>query len=133
MEAMYGAIQCLVVLGDLDEAEQQLEFLAEVSVSTGKSASLPYLMAQLCWRKHRQDARCRDLLDESLEIQKKVGVKSHRKSSQLKFYYLIRATSLVRCCVASKLIYDISHLVNIGFWSVEALTFVAEVDSKRSA
>ncbi|KAG0601340.1 hypothetical protein M758_11G102800 [Ceratodon purpureus] len=71
MEAMYGAIQCLVVLGDLDEAEQQLEFLAEVSVSTGKSASLPYLMAQLCWRKHRHGARCRDLLDESIEIQTK--------------------------------------------------------------
>lgn len=83
MEAMYGAIQCLVVLGDLDEAEQQLEFLAEVSVSTGKSASLPYLMAQLCWRKHRHGARCRELLDESMEIQVKVCVNFTEKSLNL--------------------------------------------------
>lgn len=80
---MYGAIQCLVVLGDLDEAEQQLEFLAEVSVSTGKSASLPYLMAQLCWRKHRHGARCRELLDESMEIQVKVCVNFTEKSLNL--------------------------------------------------
>nr|PNR30269.1 hypothetical protein PHYPA_026585 [Physcomitrium patens] len=71
MEAMYGAVQCLVVLGDFDDAEQQLEFLAEVSVSTGKSASLPYLMAQQCWRKQRNGLRCRDLLDESMGIQTK--------------------------------------------------------------
>jgi tetratricopeptide repeat protein 21B len=86
MEAMYGAIQCLVVLGDLDEAEQQLEFLAEVSISTGRSASLPYLMAQLCWKKHRHGARCCDLLDESMEIQTKVCLRSHRKFSQPMFY-----------------------------------------------
>lgn len=76
MEAMYGAVQCLVVLGDFDDAEQQLEFLAEVSVSTGKSASLPYLMAQQCWRKQRNGLRCRDLLDESMGIQTKVRAQS---------------------------------------------------------
>jgi hypothetical protein len=31
MEAMYGIIQCLLILGEVKEAEQQLEFLVEVS------------------------------------------------------------------------------------------------------
>ena len=77
MDAMYGSIQCLLVNGDLDEAEQQLEFIAEVSVSTGKSASLSYLMAQLCWREHGEHSRCRDLLDESLQIQSNVCTHGH--------------------------------------------------------
>ena len=77
MDAMYGSIQCLLVNGDVDEAEQQLEFIAEVSVTTGKSASLSYLMAQLCWRKHGDHSRCRDLLDESLQIQSNVCTHGH--------------------------------------------------------
>ncbi|KAG6540818.1 hypothetical protein Mapa_017795 [Marchantia paleacea] len=72
MEPMYGSVQCLLVLGEIEEAEQQLEFLVEISVSLGKSASLCYVMAQLVWKKEKDYSRCRDLLAETIALQSKV-------------------------------------------------------------
>ncbi len=76
MEAMYGIIQCLLILGEVKEAEQQLEFLVEVSVSMGKSGRLSYLLAQLTWWKQQEHHHCRDLLDESYDVQMGVCTKS---------------------------------------------------------
>lgn len=72
MEPMYGSVQCLLVLGEVEEAEQQLELLVEISVSMGKSASLCYVMAQLVWKKEKDYSRCRDLLAETIALQSKV-------------------------------------------------------------
>ncbi|BBN03618.1 hypothetical protein MPTK1_2g24910 [Marchantia polymorpha subsp. ruderalis] len=75
MEPMYGSVQCLLVLGEVEEAEQQLELLVEISVSMGKSASLCYVMAQLVWKKEKDYSRCRDLLAETIALQSKVTTK----------------------------------------------------------
>jgi len=53
--ALYGTIYIHIMLGELDDAEQQLDFLAAISESIEQSSQLPYLKALLAWR-HRQDA-----------------------------------------------------------------------------
>ncbi|KAL2643441.1 hypothetical protein R1flu_011028 [Riccia fluitans] len=72
VEPLYGSIQCLLLLDEIDEAGQQLEFLAEISVSMGKSASLCWLMAQMVWIKEQDYCQCRDLLVETVALESKI-------------------------------------------------------------
>mmetsp|Transcript_24765 Transcript_24765/g.74536 ORF Transcript_24765/g.74536 Transcript_24765/m.74536 type:complete len:973 (+) Transcript_24765:189-3107(+) len=53
--ALYGTIYIHIMLGELDDAEQQLDFLEAISESIEQSSQLPYLKALLAWR-HRRDA-----------------------------------------------------------------------------
>ncbi|KAL3696933.1 hypothetical protein R1sor_011009 [Riccia sorocarpa] len=75
MEPIYGSVQCLLLLDEIEEAGQQLEFLAEISVSMGKSASLCWLKAQMVWIMEQDYCRCRDLLLETVAIQSKIMTK----------------------------------------------------------
>eukprot|EP00659_Diplonema_papillatum_P016433 gene16433-25192_t len=49
--ALHGIIRSQLMLGKLDEAEQQLEFLNEMHISE-RPAELCYLIAVMKWRKH---------------------------------------------------------------------------------
>eukprot|EP01046_Picozoa_sp_COSAG06_P067863 COSAG06_NODE_17781_length_921_cov_2.000000_2_plen_188_part_01 len=51
MEAHYGIIKCQILEGNLEDAEQQLEFLNEISMSVGSNAALTHLSAMIKWSK----------------------------------------------------------------------------------
>eukprot|EP00668_Euglena_longa_P004314 GGOE01005062.1.p1 GENE.GGOE01005062.1~~GGOE01005062.1.p1 ORF type:complete len:1337 (-),score=400.50 GGOE01005062.1:270-3734(-) len=51
VQALIGVIRCQIMMGKLDEAEQQLDFLNEIQASMGKNAELLFLGALLTWRK----------------------------------------------------------------------------------
>jgi len=66
--ALYGMIKCQILEGALDDAEQQLEFLNEIQVSTGKTVDLAFLTALLAWRKYKDlDNQARNL-DEAVKL-----------------------------------------------------------------
>eukprot|EP00756_Hemistasia_phaeocysticola_P023049 Hpha_TRINITY_DN15868_c2_g7::TRINITY_DN15868_c2_g7_i1::g.192122::m.192122/K19673/TTC21B, IFT139; tetratricopeptide repeat protein 21B len=68
IQALNGNIRCDLMLGKLDDAEQQLNFLNEIQVSTGRTADLCYLFALLQWRKHRDQEGSIRSLKEAVEI-----------------------------------------------------------------
>lgn len=51
MEALTGMIQCRIRQGNIDDAEQQLEFVSEIQVSVGRTSEIAYLEAMLSSRK----------------------------------------------------------------------------------
>eukprot|EP01062_Namystynia_karyoxenos_P029524 TRINITY_DN22164_c0_g1_i1.p1 TRINITY_DN22164_c0_g1~~TRINITY_DN22164_c0_g1_i1.p1 ORF type:complete len:1333 (+),score=623.83 TRINITY_DN22164_c0_g1_i1:88-4086(+) len=71
IQALNGIIRCDLMLGKLDDAEQQLNFLNEIQVSMGRTAELCYLLALLKWRKHRQQEQSIAHLQEAVEIHEK--------------------------------------------------------------
>merc|ERR1719158_1288432 len=68
VRALYGIIHCRVQEGNLDDAEEQLEFLSEIQVSVGKSPDLAFLQSLLKWRKHRDVEAALNLLNETLTL-----------------------------------------------------------------
>ncbi|KAJ7571603.1 hypothetical protein O6H91_01G168500 [Diphasiastrum complanatum] len=71
MDSMHGLTQCLLFMGTVKEAEEQLEFLFQISVSFRRSARLTYLFAQWEWRKSKSHERCYALLAETMDLHKK--------------------------------------------------------------
>jgi len=47
VESLYGMIQCKLNQNIIDDAESQLEFVAELQASTERSAGLSYLESML--------------------------------------------------------------------------------------
>mmetsp|Transcript_138949 Transcript_138949/g.443691 ORF Transcript_138949/g.443691 Transcript_138949/m.443691 type:complete len:1347 (-) Transcript_138949:215-4255(-) len=68
VRALYGIIHCRVQEGNLDDAEEQLEFLSEIQVSVGKSPDLAFLQSLLAWRKRRDVDGALQLLNETLTL-----------------------------------------------------------------
>jgi tetratricopeptide repeat protein 21B len=68
VRALYGIIHCRVQEGNLDDAEEQLEFLSEIQVSVGKSPELAFLQSLLAWRKRRDVDGALNLLNETLTL-----------------------------------------------------------------
>nr|XP_020141010.1 tetratricopeptide repeat protein 21A isoform X2 [Microcebus murinus] len=66
--AMTGMIWCQILEGQLEEAENQLEFLKEVQQSLGKSEVLIFLQALLASRKHKGEHAATALLKETVEL-----------------------------------------------------------------
>lgn len=55
--ALAGFIRCQLIEGQLQDADQQLEFLSEIQQSIGKSPELTYLRAILAMKKNKQDRK----------------------------------------------------------------------------
>jgi len=68
VRALYGIIHCRVQEGNLEDAEEQLEFLSEIQVSVGKSPELAFLQSLLAWRKRRDVEAALNLLNETLTL-----------------------------------------------------------------
>ncbi|XP_072455055.1 tetratricopeptide repeat protein 21A isoform X4 [Notamacropus eugenii] len=66
--ALTGIIWCQILEGNLEEAEQQLEFLKEVQLSLGKSEVLTFLQALLASKKHKSEQGATALLKEAAEL-----------------------------------------------------------------
>ena len=61
-----GLIKCKIMQGNLREAQQELEFLAEISASIGSNADLTYLHALLAWLKDGNEAKCMEYLNAAM-------------------------------------------------------------------
>uniref|UniRef100_A0A2K6FNN0 Tetratricopeptide repeat domain 21A n=1 Tax=Propithecus coquereli TaxID=379532 RepID=A0A2K6FNN0_PROCO len=68
MATMTGMIWCQILEGQLEEAENQLEFLKEVQQSLGKSEVLIFLQALLASKKHKGEQATTALLKETVEL-----------------------------------------------------------------
>ncbi|XP_001096248.2 tetratricopeptide repeat protein 21B isoform X1 [Macaca mulatta] len=67
VSALVGFIQCQLIEGQLQDADQQLEFLNEIQQSIGKSAELIYLHAVLAMKKNKRQEEVINLLNDVLD------------------------------------------------------------------
>nr|XP_010601161.1 tetratricopeptide repeat protein 21B isoform X3 [Loxodonta africana] len=67
VSALIGFIRCQLMEGQLQEADQQLEFLSEIQQSIGKSAELTYLHAVLAMKKNKRQEEVIGLLNDALD------------------------------------------------------------------
>ncbi|XP_036277766.1 tetratricopeptide repeat protein 21B isoform X3 [Pipistrellus kuhlii] len=65
--AVIGCIRCQLIEGQLQEADQQLEFLSEIQQSFGKYAELTYLQAILAIKKNKRQEEIINLLNDALD------------------------------------------------------------------
>lgn len=65
--ALIGCIRCQLIEGQLEEADQQLEFLSEIQQSFGKYAELTYLHAILAMKKNKRQEEIINLLNDALD------------------------------------------------------------------
>nr|XP_033787611.1 tetratricopeptide repeat protein 21A [Geotrypetes seraphini] len=66
--ALTGIIFCQILEGQLDEAEQQLEFLREIQQSIGKSEELAFIEAILASKKEKDQRIVAALLKEAVDL-----------------------------------------------------------------
>lgn len=66
--ALFGQIYCLVQRGDLEEASQQLEFLAVLQETIGRNAQMAFLEALLSWKRDKNQRKSLKLLNETVQI-----------------------------------------------------------------
>ncbi|NWY76297.1 TT21B protein, partial [Erithacus rubecula] len=67
VSALTGIIRCQLIQGQLEDAEQQLEFLNEIQQSIGKSGELSFLRAFLAMKKHKSQEEVFALLNDVLD------------------------------------------------------------------
>jgi len=88
-----GIIHCQLLEGQVTEAEQQLEFLAEVQSSIGKQSDLLYLNALLAQRKGKPSQEVISMLQEAVEVHF-TGVKGNPLSAR--YFHLINPEFLLQ-------------------------------------
>ncbi|POI31442.1 hypothetical protein CIB84_004807, partial [Bambusicola thoracicus] len=67
VSALTGIIRCQLIQGQLEDAEQQLEFLNEIQQTIGKSGELSFLRAVLAVKKHKRQEEVIALLNDVLD------------------------------------------------------------------
>uniref|UniRef100_A0A8C3RQ45 Tetratricopeptide repeat domain 21B n=1 Tax=Chelydra serpentina TaxID=8475 RepID=A0A8C3RQ45_CHESE len=67
VSALTGIIRCQIIEGQLEDADQQLEFLNEIQQSIGKSGELSFLRAVLAMKKHQRQEEVIHLLNDVLD------------------------------------------------------------------
>nr|XP_033800547.1 tetratricopeptide repeat protein 21B [Geotrypetes seraphini] len=65
--ALTGIIRCQLIEGQLQDADQQLEFLTEIQQSIGKSGELSYLRAVLAMKRNKKQEEVIHLLNDVLD------------------------------------------------------------------
>ena len=92
--ALYGTIRSHM-LGELSNAEQQLDFLVAISESIEPSAHLPFLKALLAWR-HLGDADKHANLLEQAEILNFKSMASYKASDTYEKLFLLNPDFLIQ-------------------------------------
>jgi len=67
VKALLGIIQCQILMDQLDEAQQQLEFFKEIQSSVGSSGDILYLRALFAMKKDKPAEEVMQLLQETIE------------------------------------------------------------------
>ncbi|XP_019409134.1 PREDICTED: tetratricopeptide repeat protein 21B [Crocodylus porosus] len=67
VSALTGIIRCQLIEGQLEDADQQLEFLNEIQQSIGKSGELSFLRAVLAMKKHKRQEEVIHFLNDVLD------------------------------------------------------------------
>ncbi len=93
--ALYGTIYSHIMLGELSNAEQQLDFLVAISESIEPSAHLPFLKALLAWR-HLGDADKHANLLEQAEILHFKSMASYKASDTYEKFFLLNPDFLIQ-------------------------------------
>ncbi|NP_001085105.1 tetratricopeptide repeat protein 21B [Xenopus laevis] len=68
LEGLTGVIQCQILQGQLEEAEQQLDFLHEIQESIGGTKELCYIQALLASRQGKEEQIITELLKKAVEL-----------------------------------------------------------------
>jgi len=68
VRALHGMVRCQILNVQLEDAEQQMEFLGVMHESLGVSAEPLYLQAVLAWRRNHDANAQLSLLDRALEL-----------------------------------------------------------------
>lgn len=66
--ALHGLIYCQIMLGQLEDAAQQMEFLSVIQESIGASAGFVFLQALLSWHKDKNRNKQVELLQKAVQI-----------------------------------------------------------------
>ena len=105
--ALYGTIYCQVIIGEFEDAEQQLDFLIDISDSITHSSQVPFLKALLAWR-HRGDANEHLRLLQQTESIHFESISSHSASNIFEYYAMLDPDFLIQ--IAKE------YLVHSPFW-----------------
>lgn len=93
--ALYGTIYSHIMMGELRDAEQQLDFLVAISESIEPSAHLPFLTALLAWR-HLGDANKHAEFLEQAEILHFKSVANYKAPDTYEKYFLLNPDFLIQ-------------------------------------
>ena len=63
ISSLSGLIKCKILQGNYKDAQQELDFLAEISASIGSNADLTFLHALLAWFKDANESKCMEYLN----------------------------------------------------------------------
>ncbi|KAJ0406797.1 hypothetical protein ATCC90586_000850 [Pythium insidiosum] len=103
--ALHGLIDCQIKLGQLEDAAQQMEFLAVIQESIGASPGFVFLQAVLSWHKDRDRGKQVRLLQQAVQLHmdrlknsiQQAEVSSHELMSELNPLFLVEvATEFLR-------------------------------------
>jgi len=86
-------IQCKIKQDQLEDAEQQLEFLMEISENNQKTADHAYLESIICWRHKKNREQAIKLLDQALNLH---ITQTKTSQSNIDFYIRLSADFLLQ-------------------------------------
>mmetsp|Transcript_16607 Transcript_16607/g.28282 ORF Transcript_16607/g.28282 Transcript_16607/m.28282 type:complete len:281 (+) Transcript_16607:552-1394(+) len=90
---LYGMIYCKIKQDQLEDAEQQLEFLMEISDNNQKTSDHAFLEAIICWRQKQNKQQAIKLLDQALNLH---ITQSKASQSNIDFYIRLSADFLLQ-------------------------------------
>lgn len=92
MAPLFGMIHCRLRQEMVDDAAQQLEFIAEVSEQQGRTADMAFLDALIEWRKRGNKVEAIRMLDQCLNMH---IAQTKNAPSNIEYYIRLNADFLV--------------------------------------
>ncbi|KAB1278603.1 Tetratricopeptide repeat protein 21B [Camelus dromedarius] len=127
VSALIGLIQCQLIEGQLQEADQQLEFLSEIQQSIGKSAELTYLHAVLAMKKNKRQEEVINLLNDVLDTHF-----SHLEDLPLGIQYFEKLNPDFLLEIITEYLNFCPMQKRLSFWKLKALSVSLILSAKVS-